>query len=111
MNLLYISKPRPPEVLQGAQPQHGAGGAEGPIGVSLLEQESNRSLFGMVSKIPIRIFSIWEYFSLGREAAMLFETLSNVSSITGKTDIMVLGQGAGTSNSSLNVSEERIIWV
>lgn len=41
----------------------------------------------MVSKIPIRVFSVWEYFSLEREGAMLFETLSSVSSIKGKADI------------------------
>lgn len=60
---------------------------------------------GMLSKIPIKLFSIWEYFSLGREVAMIFEVLSSESSIKGRRDIMVLGKGAGTSNTSLNVSE------
>lgn len=41
---------------------------------------------------------------------MLFETFSGVSFVKGKTDIMMLGQATGTSNSSLNVSEEHIIW-
>lgn len=82
----------------------------GPSG-SLYWNSSQTEVSWVVSKIPIRIFSVWEYFSLEREAAILFETLYSVSSIEGKTDIMMLGQGMGTSNSSLNVNEEHIIWV
>lgn len=111
MNLLYISNPKPPEVLQGAQPQRGAGGAEGPIRVSLLKQESNRSLLGWCLRFLLGSSLSGNISALEREAAILFETHSSLSSIKGKTDIMMLGQATGTSISSLNVSEEHIIWV
>lgn len=103
-------QPSPLRFYEALSPSMALVEQRGPSG-SLYWNSSQTEVSWVVSKIPIRIFSVWEYFSLEREAAILFETLYSVSSIEGKTDIMMLGQGMGTSNSSLNVNEEHIIWV